>query len=489
MKTVVVNVRLLTAIAAAFAVVGATAEPADNPAVSGNALAIINASLIDGTGAPPRRTSINVRDGVIVSIGGPPQPDARLLDAQGMAVLPGLIDSHVHFQAVPGAVHRQDNADARRALMHRHLRAHVANGVTTVLDAAIASEALREIRAYLAAGGLGPRVMALGPTFHNPGGYMDGAALSEYWAPRWRASATPDDVDALYREYGGIEDLVGVKVAATHGHGSPIDIYDTHSPQMLAVIRQRAADHGRPIYVHVDDHRGVNIAFGLSAHALTHLVGDRPSGALLDRMRRANMHVIPTLYIYESFTMRYRPDLLDAPMVRLTVPAVERETARDPMVWDLYFKRFILLVAPDMPEWLAGWWGDMYLTEGRMQSLVRNLQENLMLHHEAGVPIAMGTDSGGWPHMPNMFHGPTALREMELMAEAGMTPAEVLRAATVTPARMMGIEDLVGTVEVGKRADLIVVRGDPLKSISALRELEWVIKDGEPRRPVQWMAQ
>ena len=110
-----------------------------------------------------------------------------------------------------------------------------------------------------------------------------------------------------------------------------------------------------------------------------------------------------------------------------------------------------------------------------------------MRHHDAGVPIAMGTDSGGWPHMPNMFHGVTALREMELMAEAGMTPAEVLRSATVTPARMMGIEDLVGTVEVGKRADLIVVRGDPLSNISALRELEWVIKDGELRRPAEWM--
>lgn len=67
------------------------------------------------------------------------------------------------------------------------------------------------------------------------------------------------------------------------------------------------------------------------------------------------------------------------------------------------------------------------------------------------------------------------------------SPAEVLRYATVTPARMMGIEDLVGTVEVGKRADLMVVRGDPLQSISAFADLEWVIKDGEARRPAQWM--
>ena len=472
-----------------FAVHGVCAQSDDDPAAGDNALAIVNARLIDGTGASARRTSIGIRDGIIVSLGDVLPVDARTLDAQGLTVLPGLIDSHVHFQAVPGAVRRKDDAETRRALMYRHLRAQVANGVTTVLDAAIASEALREIRAYLAAGGVGPRVMALGPTFHSPGGYMDGAALSNYWSPRWRASATPDDVDALYREYEDIEDLVGVKVAATHGFGGPFDIYETHSPEMLTVIRQRARDHGRQIYVHVNDDRGIDIALELGAHALTHLVLDTPSGERLERLRDANVHVIPTLYIYESFAMRYQPGLLDAPTVRLTVPAVERKTAQDPAAWDQYLKRFVLLVAPYMPEWLAGWWGDMYFTGGRVRSLVENLQYNLMLHREAGVPIAMGTDSGGWPHMLNMFHGPTALREMELMAEAGMTPEEVLRSATVTPARMMGIEDLVGTVEVGKRADLIVVDGDPLADISALRQLVWVIKDGEPRRPAEWMAE
>lgn len=90
--------------------------------------------------------------------------------------------------------------------------------------------------------------------------------------------------------------------------------------------------------------------------------------------------------------------------------------------------------------------------------------------------------------MPNLFHGPTAIREMELMVEAGMTPEEVLRSSTVTPARMMGIEHLVGTLEVGKRADLIVVRGNPLEDIAALREIEWVMRNGEIRTPREWMV-
>lgn len=137
---------LLVSAATLFAAHGVCAEPGADPAAAGAALAIINARLIDGTGAPARQTSIGIRDGIIVSIGDDLPADARILDVQGLAVLPGLIDSHVHFQAVPGAVHRKDDSETRRALMHRHLRAQVANGVTTVLDAAIASEARRGAR-------------------------------------------------------------------------------------------------------------------------------------------------------------------------------------------------------------------------------------------------------------------------------------------------------------------------------------------------------
>ena len=69
----------------------------------GDTLAIVNANLLDGTGTPARLTSINIQGGEIASIGQPPLPDARILDVDGATVLPGLIDSDVHLQSVPGA--------------------------------------------------------------------------------------------------------------------------------------------------------------------------------------------------------------------------------------------------------------------------------------------------------------------------------------------------------------------------------------------------
>lgn len=453
----------------------------------GDALSIINANLVDGTGAAARHTSINIRSGEIVSLGEPAPDDARVLDVQGAVVIPGLIDSHVHLQSVPGAVFRNDNAQTRRSLMHHHLRAYVANGVTTVLDAAIASSALREIRDHLASGGVGPRVMALGPTFHNPGGYMDGHLLSDYWGPRWRASATPEDVDALYQEYAGITDLVGVKVAVAFGFGGPIDVFDTHTPEMRKVIRERAHSHQRPVYVHVSEDRGVDIALELDAHALTHLVLEMPSPEILQRTRDQGLYVITTLSVLDVFTTRHRPERLDTPRVRMTVPTIELETARDPEAWDAFLTTFIRAVSPLSPEWFASWFGDWYLSEEWIAREMARMQDILMAHHEAGIPVVVGTDGGSWPHFLNLFHGPSTLREMELMVEAGMTTAEVLRAATLTAAEMMGIDDIVGTVEVGKQADMIIVHGDPLEDLSVLEDLEWVIKGGEIRRPEQWM--
>ena len=99
----------------------------------------------------------------------------------------------------------------------------------------------------------------------------------------------------------------------------------------------------------------------------------------------------------------------------------------------------------------------------------------------------MGTDSGAWPLIPSCFHGYSTIREMELLAAAGLQSMTILQAATRLPAEMMGLEDQIGTVEVGKRADLVVLEDDPLADLKALRSVQWTIRDGEARSPAAWM--
>ena len=126
-------------------------------------LLIRNARLIDGNGAPPRAPcSIRIRAGRIAEIARElPAGVDSVLDVAGATVMPGLIDPHVHLQAVPGATFRRDNEDRLWEARLHHLRAYLACGVTTVLDAAIAAPVLREIRRHLDSGGVGPRYLAL----------------------------------------------------------------------------------------------------------------------------------------------------------------------------------------------------------------------------------------------------------------------------------------------------------------------------------------
>jgi imidazolonepropionase-like amidohydrolase len=101
--------------------------------------------------------------------------------------------------------------------------------------------------------------------------------------------------------------------------------------------------------------------------------------------------------------------------------------------------------------------------------------KNLKVVEGAGIPVAMGTDAGN----PGTLHGPSVYREMELMVESGLTPMQVIVAATRTSALAMGWQDSVGTLEPGKVADLVILGADPTADIRNVEQVQWVVEGGK----------
>jgi dihydroorotase-like cyclic amidohydrolase len=198
----------------------------------------LNARVIDGKEHEPFVASIVVRDGEIAEISTfIKNATGEVIDLTGFTILPGLIDSHVHLQSVPGSKYRNDSIEVIEELRKHHLKAYVASGVTTVLDTAISASVLRDIQNHLKQGGTGLRVLALAPVLFSAGGYLDGDLFKSSSKPATNES----DVLDLFEEFKDMPGIVGIKVPLEYGFG-PI-----HSPEMRKTIARIAIEKERPL--------------------------------------------------------------------------------------------------------------------------------------------------------------------------------------------------------------------------------------------------
>ena len=457
-------------------------------------LLVRNARLIDGTGAPPRKNvAILIRDGRIVDVGTDIKAEGiPELDVSRATVLPGLIDSHVHFAAAPGGAFRHDSDATRRALNRRHLRAYLASGVTTVLEPGSPIETVREIQELFAAGNAGPRYLTTGPMLRAPGGY--GAVDRTDAAGVLR---TPEDVDAALDL---IESIAGVGVKLTTERGfNPFGSLPVYAPEIQKAITRSANARRLPIYVHATSEKDAEFALDLGAHAVMHApVGGVWTGQLLgtedlsdefvSRMVERRTFQLTTFSLLDTWPGAYDTHRLDDPLLRLTVPRVEIATARDPAALRFFYVSMLGFAVPWTFEFARPWIARHLWSRGNLEEGLQYSQRNIAKLHRAGVPIVAATDAPSfWPFAIYHFHGPQLAREIELLGEAGLSPMEAIVAATRTPARMLGVDGKIGTLEAGKRADLLVVGGDPLEDLRALRDVRWVVQDGTARTPAEWM--
>lgn len=438
-----------------IAVSTAFGSPGDQPVP---AFALTDASIVDGTGAPPITGSVVMRDGRIECVGECElAEDVEAIDAGGRWIIPGLVDAHVHYSQTGWADGRPDALDLRERFPYdgtvaeleahpeRFFRSHLCSGVTATFDVG-GYPWTWSLRDRAEGSTSAPHVAAAGPLLSARDHWVNlpGARQFIHIADEETTRAGARMITAW--------DSDAVKVWYLVGETSP----DT--AQMKANLRVAAAEAaaaGIPLIVHATNLWAAKDALRAEARLLVHSVEDQPvDDEFLALARAAGAFYNPTLTVYEGYTelaeRRFRPDhALDC-----VDPATRRKA----------------LLTDSIP-------GGAPLADDARERAERRTgitRENARRVHEAGIPVVLGTDAGN----PLTLHGPSVHPEMEAMAAAGLSPMAVIVASTRDAARAMGRPDF-GTVEPGQIADLVVLEGDPLENISNIREVRLVVRAGE----------
>lgn len=399
-------------------------------------LAVVGGTLIDGTGKDPVPDAVVVIEkGRIVAAG--PRKRVRIprgatkVDARGKTILPGLWDMHAHFEQVEwGPI-------------------YLAAGATTVRDCGNEFEFITAVRDAVANGnGLGPRLLLAG-IVDGTGPLALGVARVD--TPEQARMWTDKYHNAGFQQmkiYSSVK-LEELRAVAEEAHRLGMTVTG-HIPQGLDAYQ--AIDAGQDQINHIEYVADIMVPplpadaktlDRLKARADIDLHSPEAQKAIAFLVQHGTV-VDPTLSIFEFFTANTsKPPISIEPGIAKVAPelaAILSSTSPPSLASPLIEKMFQKEVA------IVG-----------------------ALHH-AGISIVAGTDQ----NVP----GHSLYREIELYVQAGFTPMEAIQAATIIPARVMGLDQELGTVEAGKRADMIIVDGNPLESIHNIRKVEFVITNG-----------
>ncbi|HVS84715.1 MAG TPA: amidohydrolase family protein [Gaiellaceae bacterium] len=386
--------------------------------------------VFDGTGAAPAQADVAVEDGRIAEVGAGLDGDESV-DVTGTTLLPGLFDTHVHvmFNHVDVWRHLQTPFSYRFFDAIRNLQATLDAGITTVRDAGGADLG---VKTAVEEGIVrGPRLQISLTMLSQTGGHGDGwlpSGGSSKLFPEYPGmpSQIVDGVDEARRK---VREVIRagadvIKIATSGGVLSPRDSPDKpgFSLEEIEVMVAEARAAGLWVMSHAQAALGIKNAVRAGVRSIDHgIYLDEEAIAL---MLEHGAYLVPTLVAPHGVTR--------AAAAGVPIPAN------------------VLAKAVEV-------------IEAHRDSFRRAVQ--------AGVKIAMGTDSGVTPHGENLL-------ELELMAEGGMAPVDVLVATTRTAAELMGLERELGTIEPGKRADLVAVSGDPFEFGGLRERIERVYKDG-----------
>ncbi len=372
---------------------------------------------------------VHVQGARIVAIGPAADvtaPGAEVIELPGMTVMPGLIDAHSHVllhpynEATWNAQVLNQPQSLRVARAVNHLKATLEAGFTTIRDLGTEGAGYADVglKQALAEGVIpGPRLLIATRALIATGSYAPKGFAPEWEIPQGAQEA--DGVDGLTR---AVREQIGrgadwIKVYGDYRWGPNGEARPTYTLDELTLIVEVARSSGRPVVVHASTPEGMRRAVLAGAETIEH--GDGGTPEVFRLMAERGVALVPTLAAGHAITQ------------------------------------------------YGGWVPGQGPEPARFTAKRASFQAAL----KAGVRIAAGSDVGVFTHGDNV-------RELELMVEYGMPALDVLRSATSVDADVLHLSTQIGRIAPGLLADVIAVRGDPIQSIRALREISLVMQGG-----------
>jgi imidazolonepropionase-like amidohydrolase len=381
-------------------------------------------------------SSITIDEGLIVSIdSGYIEVDKTntLIDLRGYTLMPGLMDMHVHFgqeylskSERPGKVERETAAIMATQHAYKTLKA----GFTTVRQVGDSGMVAISLRDAINAGHvIGPRIFTSGKSIATTGGHADptnGLASGDYIYP----TAEDGVINGPYDAYAAVRQRYkdgadGIKLTVTGGVLSVAKSGDNpqFTAEEVASVVNAAKDYGMWVAVHAHGAEGMKRAVIAGVNSVEH--GTFMTEEVMDLMIKNGTYYVPTISAGEFVAEKAKIDNYFPDIVRPKAASVGPQIAA---TFEKAYKR--------------------------------------------GVKIAFGTDAGVQAHGTNW-------REFVYMSENGMPPIETIKAATIETAKLLSIDLTHGSITVGKVADLVAVKGNPLDDMYLMQDISFVMKGGE----------